>query len=299
MVSTPNAPNGLFEKIEKEPEETCIYRRLLLDYSYGLDKIYSREEIDKATKSPSFEREYNLKYLGLIGNTFHAKDIEKVIQLGNTYDPDMISMDTQKVLGIDSGFGSSAFGIVLLEFINGQIQVRLAEEYEQVRYEDAVSKIKNILLRINQWSPNQESLESVKIYVDASAPEFVRSLKVLVGEDDSPQFIKEQLDFCKKYDMNPADYMTVIPVPFSTEAKNMLIHTKELLEYESRPLIGIKSKFDKLITALRTAVSDDMGRLDKESTSYDDVLDAFRLALKHFRIKNKNKEKPIILLLEK
>ena len=79
----------------------------------------------------------------------------------------------------------------------------------------------------------------------------------------------------------------------------MLIHTKELLEYESRPLIGINSKFDKLITALRTAVSDDMGRLDKEATSYDDVLDAFRLALKHFRIKNKNKEKPIILLLEK
>ena len=24
MVSTPNAPDGLFEKIEKEPEETCI-----------------------------------------------------------------------------------------------------------------------------------------------------------------------------------------------------------------------------------------------------------------------------------
>ena len=67
----------------------------------------------------------------------------------------------------------------------------------------------------------------------------------------------------------------------------MLIHTKELLEYEARPLIGINSKFDKLITALRTAVSDDMGRLDKEATSYDDVLDSFRLALKHFRIKKK------------
>ena len=25
MVSTPNAPDGLFERIEKEPEETCIY----------------------------------------------------------------------------------------------------------------------------------------------------------------------------------------------------------------------------------------------------------------------------------
>jgi hypothetical protein len=31
MVSTPNGPGGLFESIEKEPEETCIYKRLLLD----------------------------------------------------------------------------------------------------------------------------------------------------------------------------------------------------------------------------------------------------------------------------
>ena len=110
MVSTPDAPNGLFEKIEKEPEETCIYKRLFLDYTYGLDRIYTREEIEKAKASPSFEREYNLKYLGLIGNTFHTKDIDRAIQLGNTYDPDLISMDTQKVLGIDSGFSSSPFG---------------------------------------------------------------------------------------------------------------------------------------------------------------------------------------------
>jgi hypothetical protein len=34
--------------IRKEPEETCLYKRLLLDYIYGLDKIYSQEEIAKA-----------------------------------------------------------------------------------------------------------------------------------------------------------------------------------------------------------------------------------------------------------
>ena len=67
MVSTPNAPDGLFEHIEKEDEETCLYKRLLLDYTYGLGKIYTQEEIDKAKASPSFEREYNLKYMGLIG----------------------------------------------------------------------------------------------------------------------------------------------------------------------------------------------------------------------------------------
>ena len=61
MVSTPNAPDGLFEKIESEPEGTCLYKRMFFDYTYGLDKIYTREEIVLAQKSPSFEREYNLK----------------------------------------------------------------------------------------------------------------------------------------------------------------------------------------------------------------------------------------------
>ena len=40
--------DGLFERIEQEPEETCIYKRIFLDYTYGLDKIYTREEIEKA-----------------------------------------------------------------------------------------------------------------------------------------------------------------------------------------------------------------------------------------------------------
>jgi hypothetical protein len=41
-------------------------------------------------------------------------------------------------------------------------------------------------------------------------------------------------------------------------------------------------RFDKHITSLRTAVDND-GILDKESTSYNDILDAFRLALKFYR----------------
>ncbi len=52
MVSTPNVPNGLFEKIEQEPENSCIYKRLKMDYTYGVDKIYTRQEIEKAKKSP-------------------------------------------------------------------------------------------------------------------------------------------------------------------------------------------------------------------------------------------------------
>jgi hypothetical protein len=59
-----------------------LYKRLFLDYTYGLGKIYTEAEIAAAKQSPSFEREYNLKYLGFVGNVFHTKDIEAVIENG-------------------------------------------------------------------------------------------------------------------------------------------------------------------------------------------------------------------------
>jgi len=55
MVSTPNAPNGLFDRIERESEESCIYKRLKMDYTYGLNRFYTKEEIEKAKQSPGFE----------------------------------------------------------------------------------------------------------------------------------------------------------------------------------------------------------------------------------------------------
>ena len=294
LCSTPFKPIGLMQRIENDPNSK--YVKLRLDFTYGLDKIYDREFIEKKKLEPEFNREYACMYLGLIGNTFHTADINRAIELGNTYDSELINMDTQKVLGIDPGWGSSAFGICLVEFINGQIQIKIAEEYERPRYEDMTSKILQILKGLNQWSLNQTELAATKIYIDAANPEFISSLKRAVGERDDWNYIKDKINHCKKYpSLKLADYMTVIPVPFSTEGKNMLIHTKELLEYEKRPLVGINQKFDKLIVSLRTAVSDDQGHLDKNQTSYDNVLDAFRLTLRHFRIKPKETQRPIVL----
>ena len=70
MVSTPNAPDGLFDKIEREPE-TCLYKRLFLTTRTDLTE-YTQRRDRKAKASPSFEREYNLKYLGKVGNVFHT-----------------------------------------------------------------------------------------------------------------------------------------------------------------------------------------------------------------------------------
>jgi hypothetical protein len=46
---------------------------------------------------------------------------------------------------------------------------------------------------------------------------------------------------------------------------------------------SIEEKHDKLLTSLRTASAKEL-TLDKEQTSYDDLLDALRLALKGYNI---------------
>ena len=53
--------------------------------------------------------------------------------------------------------------------------------------------------------------------------------------------------------------------------------------------IAINPAFDKLIISLRTAVAEE-NILDKESTSYADIFDAYRLALKLYRFVNRTRE---------
>jgi hypothetical protein len=65
----------------------------------------------------------------------------------------------------------------------------------------------------------------------------------------------------------------------------MLQHTKSLLEDKDN-LVLIEKRFDKLLTALRTAVAREY-KLDKEQTSYHDILDAFRLSLQLYERRNR------------
>jgi|GEM_PF-1751660 hypothetical protein len=51
----------------------------------------------------------------------------------------------------------------------------------------------------------------------------------------------------------------------------------------SKGYLAIDTKYDKLITSLRTAYAKEL-TLAKEQTSYDDSLDALRLSLKGYSI---------------
>jgi hypothetical protein len=50
MVSTPNAPDGLFHSIEMDPNSK--YEKIVLSYEVGLDKIYDRQEIERKKLEP-------------------------------------------------------------------------------------------------------------------------------------------------------------------------------------------------------------------------------------------------------
>jgi hypothetical protein len=273
MVSTPNAPEQLFERIEKEPEDTCLYKRIFLDYTYGIGKIYTAEEIAIAKQSPSFEREYNLKYLGKIGNVLHTADIEMAIEKGHRYNPDNFNpcAFTKRSMGIDPGYGSSAFGVVVTQWVDNYIQILYAEEHHRPDYNEMLSLVYNLMSKY----------QVDKVYIDGANPAFIKSLKIQIGEEAVYDKVIARYKTEGWEDAAAVANMRIIPVNFNKEHKAMLGHCKMILEESEPRRIAINPKFDKLIVSLRTAVDKD-GTLDKESTSYNDIFDAFRLSLKFY-----------------
>jgi hypothetical protein len=275
LVSTPKAPGGLMQQIELESDS--LYHKLFFDYHHGLQgpyPIYSQTQIDIARLSPEFPREYELQYLGVVGNVFSQMSIENVQKI--EYNPGVIVLDAPKSIGIDPSYGSSNFAIVATQLVDGKIQVIIAEEYSRPSFPDMIERIWQLKNRLGHCS---------NIYVDASGPEVVLSLKQEFGESFNNEYIKEQFAECRKYNLNIEDRMFIVPVPFSVEGAKMLQHTKWLLEEKDEDgssLIAIHPSFEKLLTALRTAVASEY-KLDKQETTFDDILDAFRLALQYFK----------------
>jgi hypothetical protein len=123
-----------------------------------------------------------------------------------------------------------------------------------------------------------------KVYIDGANPSFIKSLKLQIGEEADYDKVIARYKADGFGAENATKDMMVVPVNFNKEHKAMLGHCKMIIENDPRKIAINSDRFDKLITALRTAVDND-GTLDKEATSYSDIFDAFRLALKfyHFR----------------
>ena len=179
-------------------------------------------------------------------------------------------------MGIDPGFGSSAFGVVVTQFVDGQIQIMHAEEYQRPDFNQMLSIVlDDLYIRKFKKAVNN-------IFIDGANPSFIRALKIEIGDEDEEY--EPLVERARKMKSDVSNYMQVIPVNFSSEHKTMLGNCKMLLEKDGG-YIAVNPKVDKLITSLKTAVGQNEGVLDKEATSYDDVFDAFRLAIVFYKLR--------------
>jgi hypothetical protein len=257
MVSTPNNPGGLFYSIEREPEATCLYRRIKMDYQYGLGKIYDPGEIEKARLSPGFGREYELQYLGKIGNVFSEILIERAVELGEQYKALEINQYTHHFGGIDPGW-SKITPVYIGEVLKEEGCVRI------IHYKGFDKSTPDEVARyVHKLSNNFSNLWW---FVDGADRGFVNTMKGMFRESE---------DWVREEDV-AAHCNRVIPVNFAKHHKTLLENFFVLL---SGGHIAIPKGYDRLIIALRTAQATEWNLNKDESVNHDD-LDSLRLLLK-------------------
>jgi hypothetical protein len=107
-------------------------------------------------------------------------------------------------------------------------------------------------------------------FIDGSNRAMVNILKICWQES-----------LCWESNQSFGHNIRIRPVNFNTEYRNM---SSNLHAVVSKGYLAIDKKYDKLITSLRTAYANELS-LDKDQTSYNDLLVAIRLSLKGYSIK--------------
>jgi hypothetical protein len=126
---------------------------------------------------------------------------------------------TSTSMGIDPAYGSSAFGIVVTQFVDGIVQILHAEEYHRPDYNEMLSTVYSLMSKY----------DVDKVYIDGANPSFIKSLKLQIGEDtDYDKVIARYKS--EKMSGNWSQDIKIVPVNFNTEHKAMLGHCKMILE---------------------------------------------------------------------
>jgi hypothetical protein len=202
--------------------------------------IYDLKTQEEARRSPEWGREYEGKYLGLVGNVFSQLSIENATKI--EYTPDVIVQEAKKSMALDPAWGSSNFAIVATQYVDGKIQVIFADEYPRPFFQMMIDKVFELRQRLGHVT---------NIYCDAANPEIIQELKRGVNEPYDNQWVKEKIAFCKKNRLLVENYMMVVPINF-VDGPNLLSHAKALLE---SPDNLIRERINRLIESLLISYS--------------------------------------------
>ena len=237
LISTPNLPGGLFERMEDEKDNGYVMKQM--DYTIGLNKVFKPEDIETAKKSPSFEREYNLKYGFGSGDIFEG--IEEIIE-----DYDLNVIGGRGGCYGDPAFGSSNFGVLGGEIRDNLLYVTEANEFPRPSPSAMLDVMEDMAHRYN---------DNCKI--DSAHPGFIRDLE----ERGIPAL---PINFGLQIRDHESANMQSLRSKMTINASQMVKNGK----------VRVHPNHTKLLAQMRSAQFDIKGGIDKSELNAD-VLDCF------------------------
>ena len=247
-------PSGFFYDIMQEPSkgvEKTIYERFHFYVEAGLKKdpktkssIFSPRFLEEAGKARSYEREYLGVWGKNVGDIFSPEGIELCCAEQYTWTANDDSND--RVIGIDPGFGSSEFGICIMQKRKGKKSVIHAEAFERASYIDIINKVKNLSMKF----------KTKRCFVDGSWPEGIR-------------------------DLRDKEHMNVQSINFNQYGEKMLNYAANSIDFQQ---VEIHPIFKKLKMQLMTIKFNSKGGTNKTTQNPFDLGDAFLLALYYYKM---------------
>ena len=163
LISTPNLPGGLFERMDEETDEVNGYLTLEMPYTLGVGIVYDPDIIEEEKRNnPSFQREYNLQYGYGQGDVYDIDAIEQYTK----EEYDLNYMGGQAGTYADPAWGSSKFGKIAGEVRDGIIYITECEEYERT----SPSRMLDVME--DSWNVHKQVCK-----VDGANAGFIKDLK--------------------------------------------------------------------------------------------------------------------------
>lgn len=303
--STAREPGGLMDQLMSQPDETSNYKKIRIFADKLVGYIYTQEEIDQASTSATYRREYWGEFKGEKGNLFPTefldyaaglidelviKDtmtgaIRRIIQrpVGDmsvrdiTKDPRFMGMAYKTNIGTDPAFNASVFSSVVFKEVEGIVYAVHESELQSPSYEEAIELQKRLMYQ------DFPSLNP-KIWIDAAATLFINSFKHEIKDYPFNVYADMTEEERLQSILSPTG-MTVCPIPFGKYGDRMNYHFRRLMELGA-------FRIDKDLTPLlwlsmNSAKYDEISnKFNKKGTLKNDTYDAGRLATCGIRIGN-------------
>lgn len=280
IESPPRGPRGtlydIYVKSKLRQSHDDSVEQDSAESQFKIFEVPAREAVQARLISQSFLDAEKKRLGSLYRQYYEGQFIAAIYAAFDTYSLEQCELDgsqigltpiqgySPKAMGIDPGFGSSEFALTVIEALPNLNKSRViaAQSYERATTEQMKAVSYDLIKRL--------SVET--IYIDAANPEFIRSIKMLIGENEKYEKIVKQAT-AKGHVLE--DMMRVVPVNFRQYDKALLQHAKAIVEARQ---IAIHPQFSDLLNDLRVA-QEVGGGLDKRQGNSLDLVDSFRLAL--------------------